>query len=90
VSARSWLARAACHGEDPELFFSPEGERGPEKAAREARAVAVCDRCPVRLDCLAVAPAHGVYGGMTEAERESRRRRQARDRLAEQRRGAAA
>lgn len=60
-----WRARAACHGEDPELFFSD---------ARDAdQAKAVCGRCPVVAECLAwavsIKAADGVWGGTSEAER---------------------
>ncbi|GAA3870057.1 hypothetical protein GCM10023084_23900 [Streptomyces lacrimifluminis] len=40
-----WLRRAACKGEDPELFF-PVGTMGP--AVRDiAAAKLVCAHCPV-------------------------------------------
>ena len=42
-----WQMHGACRGEDPSLFFHPEGERGPARAAREAAAKAVCASCPV-------------------------------------------
>lgn len=66
-----WLRRAACVGEDPELFF-PVGTRGP--ALREvAAAKRVCARCPVITQCLAFAlhsgQASGVWGGTCEEER---------------------
>ncbi|MDT9694945.1 WhiB family transcriptional regulator [Streptomyces sp. P17] len=66
-----WLRRAACAGEDPELFF-PVGTRGP--ARREvAAAKRVCGRCPVITQCLAFAlrsgQASGVWGGTCEEER---------------------
>ncbi len=66
-----WLRRAACVGEDPELFF-PVGTRGP--ALREiAAAKQVCARCPVIIQCLAFAlhsgQASGVWGGTCEEER---------------------
>lgn len=66
-----WLTKAACVGEDPELFF-PVGSTGPalEDVAAAKR---VCARCPVIADCLAYALAGGqttgVWGGTDEAER---------------------
>ena len=47
-----WQLAAACRGEDPDIFFHPEGERGAMKAARESAAKAVCGRCPVVKQCL--------------------------------------
>lgn len=70
----TWHTRAACLGTDTELFFHPDGERGPARAAREAKAKAMCAVCPVRVDCLRYALArqepHGVFGGLSEAERK--------------------
>lgn len=76
-----WLDRAACAGEDPEMFF-PVGGSGP--ALREARAAKkVCHRCPVVTECLEWAlqtgQTTGVWGDTTETERaemfKARRRR---------------
>ncbi|MHA6628526.1 WhiB family transcriptional regulator [Pseudonocardia sichuanensis] len=72
-----WRQLAACRDEDPELFF-PVSEIGP--GARQAdHAKAVCAICPVRARCLdhALDNAldHGIFGGTTEAERRSLRRR---------------
>lgn len=65
------LNEAACRGVDPELFF-PVTEIGPG-AQQVARAKAVCERCPVASACLAYALenglTHGVFGGLTGAER---------------------
>ena len=46
-----WQLHGACRGKDTELFFHPEGERGPRRANREASAKAVCATCPVLLQC---------------------------------------
>ncbi len=67
-----WWARAACASADPELFF-PISYSGP--ALRQvARAKAICARCPIRQECLRYAldagSIHGVWGGMTEGERQ--------------------
>ena len=35
-----WQLQGACRGEDPRLFFHPEGERGGAKEAREREAKA--------------------------------------------------
>jgi WhiB family transcriptional regulator, redox-sensing transcriptional regulator len=71
-----WQYRAACRGEDSNLFFAPNYfERKEEKDGREARAKAICVRCPVRLECLDYAlrtrESHGIWGGLNEAERKS-------------------
>ncbi|WP_326672780.1 WhiB family transcriptional regulator [Streptomyces canus] len=68
-----WLRRAACVGEDPELFF-PVGTQGP--ALRDiAAAKRVCARCPVTIECLDLAlrdgQTSGVWGGTCEQERDA-------------------
>jgi WhiB family redox-sensing transcriptional regulator len=66
--------KAACRGLDSEMFFHPEGERGSAKEARERAAKALCATCPVMLECrahaLKVREPFGVWGGLTEAERQ--------------------
>jgi Transcription factor WhiB len=54
----------------------------PESARREAAAaIAVCDACPVRTQCLTLSlrhwsiGQHGVWGGLVPAERAALRRR---------------
>ncbi|MFC8886654.1 WhiB family transcriptional regulator, partial [Streptomyces cinereoruber] len=42
----NWQMSAACRGVGTEVFFHPEGERGPERTAREEAAKAVCATCP--------------------------------------------
>src|SRR5882757_5472925 len=70
-----WQLVAACRGVDSSLFFHPEGERGAARSARETSAKEVCMRCPVRAECaahaLAVREPYGVWGGLTEDEREA-------------------
>ena len=69
----SWRMRAACRGVDSAVFFTPDGERGPKRAAREARAKAICARCPVVRQCATYAiwsgERYGVWGGLSERER---------------------
>ena len=69
-----WQLRGACRGVDSELFFHPEGERGPSRRNRDLAAKAVCASCPVVRECaahaLAVREPYGVWGGLTEDERE--------------------
>ena len=74
-----WQRHALCRGMDSSVFFSPLGERGALRRAREERARAVCVRCPVREDCARTAlrggEQYGVWGGLTEHEREEVRLR---------------
>ncbi|HLV58405.1 MAG TPA: WhiB family transcriptional regulator [Natronosporangium sp.] len=74
-----WRAKAACRDHDPENWF-PIGTSGPA-LAQTARAKAICRRCPVTRDCLAVAldrGEYGIWGGLTEDERRSLVRHMAR------------
>ncbi len=76
----NWRNRAACGDEDPELFF-PLGKTGPSLQQIED-AKAVCARCPVIDPCLDEALGNGldfgVWGGLSEDERRTLRRRSAR------------
>lgn len=82
----SWRKQAACrpgNGHDPETWFPPpvlaNSTRREQRAAtlrrqeRERRAKAICNACPVRLECEAFAVANdertGIWGGLTETER---------------------
>lgn len=79
-----WRSTAACLTEDPELFF-PIGNTGPAIAQAE-QAKAVCATCEVVETCLTWALDNnqdaGVWGGMSEDERRSLKRRRARARRA--------
>ena len=70
-----WQLLGACRGADPNIFFPPEGERGPAREAREKAAKAICASCPVRVTCaehaLSVREPYGVWGGLSEDEREA-------------------
>lgn len=70
-----WQLRGACRGQDADLFFHPEGERGPARLGRELAAKALCAGCPVVTQCAAHALAcrepYGVWGGLSESEREA-------------------
>jgi hypothetical protein len=55
-----WHARAACRGMDPAIFVVPDRESHPKlthseleqlKFAMADKALAVCDTCPVRIQC---------------------------------------
>ena len=64
----------ACRGPETALFFPPSStERKDERLARERRAKQICHDCPVRRECLdyalGIGEAHGIWGGLNEAER---------------------
>jgi len=80
-----WRAQAACSGYPNTLFFPPSDVA---EDGLEARAKAVCAVCPVIEDCLEYAletnQRAGIWGGTSEQERKSLRRKW----LAERRRTA--
>jgi WhiB family redox-sensing transcriptional regulator len=70
----TWRVGALCVGDDAVNFFAPNHmERKEEKDLREGRARALCDRCPVRGECLeyalSVGETHGIWGGLNELQR---------------------
>jgi WhiB family redox-sensing transcriptional regulator len=70
----TWHLKASCRGPESRLFFPPSlPERREEREAREARAKRICLDCPVLDECLEFAlrvrEPHGIWGGLTEAER---------------------
>lgn len=69
----SWRDGALCRQVDPELWF-------PEKGANGADAKRVCQRCPVRADCLEFALTTGQNDGIWAGhnERDLRKLRSAR------------
>jgi WhiB family transcriptional regulator, redox-sensing transcriptional regulator len=73
---------AACRGMEAPLFFGPDDETRPEREIREAKAKAVCQRCPVREQCLDFALGnsvrYGIWGGLNQEERSRERRRRVR------------
>jgi WhiB family redox-sensing transcriptional regulator len=72
VNRPAWHPLANCRGADPDLFF-PDRADGPPVAA-----LAYCEDCSVRQECLApaleVAWTTGVWGGTTGAARKGLRR----------------
>ena len=70
----SWQERGACRAVDPSWFFHPQNERGLSRLRRDRRAKTVCAACTVRLECADYAirarEPYGVWGGLTEEERE--------------------
>jgi hypothetical protein len=68
--AVSWRDDAACKGHDTAIFYPDVGQSAD-------RARAICDSCPVALDCSTEATLVGelgVWGGQTERERHGGRR----------------
>ena len=70
-----WQYQGACRDLPAEMFFHPDGERGPRRRNRENTAKAVCATCPVMLACrahaLAVQEPYGIWGGLSEDDRLS-------------------
>lgn len=70
-----WMRDAACKGRNGDgKFFPTLGENHKWEAAK-----AICERCPVRRECLEYALRNvqhfGVWGGTTERERKHIRKR---------------
>ena len=68
-----WQYQGACKDLPAEMFFHPDGERGPRRRNRENAAKAVCATCPVMQACrahaLAVQEPYGIWGGLSEDDR---------------------
>lgn len=71
---QDWVKQAACRGMDTNFFFPERGEicktNNPIKA--------VCDRCPVRRECLEYALENeepfGWWGGKSEIQLKNMRK----------------
>lgn len=76
----NWRASALCAQTDTRLFY-------PEHGEPVSKAKAVCQACPVRIECLEDAldrhERFGVWGGLTEKERRPIREARAAARRAE-------
>lgn len=71
MSGQEWRLRVACAAADPRVMFAT----GPEVVRFIAD---FCVGCPVRAECRAADPDGdelGVYGGLTQAQRQSQSRR---------------
>jgi WhiB family redox-sensing transcriptional regulator len=77
AAENDWRRNAACTSPNTELSF-PVGSAGPALAQLE-QARQICRSCPVRLSCLEWAIDVGaddrMWGGVSEQERQSLRRR---------------
>ncbi|HEX6448696.1 MAG TPA: WhiB family transcriptional regulator [Trebonia sp.] len=90
VGSQAWArvireGRCTDSGLDADEWFPVSA--GVQEAQREAAAaIAICQACPVRSQCLALSlrhwdiGQHGVWGGMVAAERASLRRQMLADR----------
>jgi WhiB family redox-sensing transcriptional regulator len=69
----NWQQDGSCRELPSEMFFHPDGERGPRRRNRENAAKAVCFSCPVLEACrkhaLAVQEPYGIWGGLSEDDR---------------------
>ena len=68
-----WQYEGSCRTMPSEMFFHPDGERGPRRRNRENAAKAICASCPVIQQCrthaLAVQEPYGIWGGLSEDDR---------------------
>lgn len=78
---KAWRDRAACIGEDPEIFFHDVGpgalkNPGPRAEAAWLKAKRICWRCPVMEECARanLGEIEGVWGGLDPAQRNTLRR----------------
>ncbi|MCI0679349.1 MAG: WhiB family transcriptional regulator [Actinobacteria bacterium] len=75
VTATRWKTRAACAGY-PDMIFFPTGDT-PSRLIERAKTI--CSTCAVREPCLEYAlstnQVAGIWGGTTEEERRSLRRK---------------
>lgn len=73
TAGTDWMGYAACHDEDPELFFPSQHRDDHPLVGSAAYAKRVCAGCLVRTQCLEYAQVtharFGVWGGLTEYER---------------------
>lgn len=72
----TWMKRAICNGEAPQVFFPAY-----DAPSSTASAKAICKNCPVAGECLDWALKYdedGVWGGTSEADRRALKRRKSR------------
>jgi WhiB family redox-sensing transcriptional regulator len=77
VERWDWQLQAACRGMESALFFAPDAERARARTHRIRAAKAVCEQCPALTACRTYAveagEPFGIWGGLTEDEREPAR-----------------
>lgn len=85
----TWQDDANCRGESLMLFFGPDGERQPEREARERKAKEICSQCPARTlckdDAIARKDLWGVRGGLSPDQIKVEHRKYLRRTAAERR-----
>lgn len=63
---RPWMVFGSCRDRDPDIFF-------PETSRQAREAIAICNACPVRDECLEYSlearERFGIWGGMTDKQR---------------------
>jgi WhiB family redox-sensing transcriptional regulator len=73
IGDTDWMRKGVCSQTDPEAFFPDQGRNDLNRQAK-----AVCSTCPVMDRCAAYALAlpgiEGIWGGLSERDRESIRR----------------
>jgi WhiB family redox-sensing transcriptional regulator len=71
MTENNWFTKAACLGQDTELFYPIPGTKGAVKQAEEVKAF--CRICDVKNECLEYAikneEVFGIWGGTTPKER---------------------
>jgi len=63
-----WRANSSCKDEDTSIFFAPS------KSNEARKALAICARCPVKIECFyssMIYQYHGIWGGLTQEARAS-------------------
>lgn len=69
-----WMADANCRGMNPAVFH-------PERGRSAGEIKAICEDCPVKIECLDMALADrsllGIWGGTSERQRRKIRKQQA-------------
>jgi WhiB family redox-sensing transcriptional regulator len=67
LGGKPWRRFALCVGHEPDLWF-------PTESDDDAKAVGICQACPVRLDCLGWAlesnERYGIWGGVSARRRQ--------------------
>jgi len=68
-----WTTQAACLRRDTEDWYPDDRHTIREELEAGAAAQAICETCPVRVDCLRMAfdrgEQHGIWGGATPLQR---------------------
>ena len=74
--------KGLCRDLDPDLWFPDADERTTEYADQAHVAIAVCNACPVKTECLDYGVEHevyGIWGGTTPSQRREMRNNESPD-----------